>query len=76
MKVAHHGSEDPGLPDLVSRLRPRLAVVEVGRRNPYGHPAQQALGALRGVPAVYRTDRDGTVRLTVSGGRMAVARDP
>jgi competence protein ComEC len=76
LKVAHHGSRDPGLPDLLARLHPRLAVVEVGRHNPYGHPTAQALGALRGVPAVYRTDRDGTVRLTVSHGRMAIARNP
>jgi competence protein ComEC len=76
LKVAHHGSRDSGLPDLLARLRPRLAVVEVGRHNPYGHPTAQALGALRGVPAVYRTDRDGSIRLTVSHGRMAIARDP
>jgi competence protein ComEC len=76
VKVAHHGSRDPGLPDLLARLRPRLAVVEVGRHNPYGHPTAQALAALRGVPAVYRTDRDGTVRLSLRQGRMAIARDP
>jgi competence protein ComEC len=72
LKVAHHGSADPGLPVELARLRPRLAVIEVGRRNRHGHPTPQALGALRSVPAVYRTDRDGTVRLTVSAGRMAV----
>ena len=73
LKVAHHGSADPGLPALLARLRPRVAAIEVGRRNRYGHPTAQALGALRrAVPAVYRTDRDGTVRLTVSGGRMGV----
>jgi competence protein ComEC len=76
LKVAHHGSRDPGLPDLLARLHPRLAVIEVGRHNPYGHPTAQALGALRGVPAVYRTDRDCTVRLTVSHGGMAIARNP
>jgi competence protein ComEC len=76
LKVAHHGSRDPGLPDLLARLHPRLAVIEVGRHNPYGHPTAQALGALRGVPAVYRTDRDRTVRLTVSHGGMAIARNP
>jgi len=73
LKVAHHGSEDPGLPDLVARLRPRLAVIEVGRRNTFGHPRRQALAALAAVPALYRTDRDGTVRLTVRAGRMTVA---
>ena len=73
LKVAHHGSADPGLPALLERLRPRVAAIEVGRRNRYGHPTAQAVGALRGaVPAVYRTDRDGTVRLTVAGGRMRV----
>jgi competence protein ComEC len=73
LKVAHHGSADPGLPDLLARLRPRIAVVEVGRHNPYGHPTAQALGALRASgTAVYRTDRDGTVRLKVSGDRLRV----
>jgi competence protein ComEC len=72
LKVAHHGSADPGLPDLLARLRPRLAVIEVGAHNTYGHPSPQALGALRGVPQVLRTDRDGTVRLTEDKGRLAL----
>ena len=73
LKVAHHGSADPGLPDLLARLRPRIAVVEVGKHNPYGHPTAQAIGGLRASgAAVYRTDRDGTVRLYVSGNRLGV----
>jgi competence protein ComEC len=73
LKVAHHGSADPGLPDLLARLRPRVAVIEVGSHNPYGHPTGQAVDALKasGV-ALYRTDRDGTVRLTVRGHQMRV----
>jgi competence protein ComEC len=66
MKVSHHGSADPGLPEVLARLRPRVAAIEVGRHNSYGHPAPSTLAALRrAVPHVYRTDRDGTVRLTV-----------
>jgi competence protein ComEC len=76
LKVAHHGSADPGLPDLLARVRPRLAVIEVGERNQHGHPAPETLAALRSVPGVYRTDRHGTVRLTVADGRMAVATEP
>jgi competence protein ComEC len=72
LKVAHHGSDDPGLPALLSRLHPRVAVIEVGRNNLYGHPAPSTLAALRAVPVVRRTDRDGTVRLTVRDGRMQV----
>jgi competence protein ComEC len=72
LKVAHHGSDDPGLAGLLHRLRPRVAVIPVGAHNSYGHPAPSTLAALRAVPVVRRTDRDGTVRLTVRDGRMAV----
>ena len=63
LKVAHHGSADPGLPALLTRLRPQVAGIEVGRGNTYGHPAPPTLAALAGVPAVVRTDRDGSVRV-------------
>jgi competence protein ComEC len=74
MKVSHHGSADPGLPDLLERLRPRVAAIEVGAHNTYGHPTPSTLAALRhgGVP-VYRTDEDGTVTLTVTHGAIRVA---
>ena len=74
MKVSHHGSADPGLSDVLRRLRPRVAAIEVGAHNSYGHPAPSTLAVLRRtVHHVYRTDRDGTVRLTVDGGRLRVA---
>ena len=73
MKVSHHGSADPGLPDVLRRLAPRVAAVEVGAGNPYGHPTPSTLAALdAAVPGVYRTDRDGSVRLTVRGAGLAV----
>jgi competence protein ComEC len=72
LKVAHHGSADPGLPLLIQRLRPAVAAIEVGRRNPFGHPDPDTLRQLRAVPRVLRTDLDGTVSLTVAAGRMTV----
>jgi competence protein ComEC len=65
---------DAGLAEALARLRPQVAAIEVGRHNPYGHPTAQAHGALRAVPRVYRTDRDGTVRVTVEHGRMTVSK--
>jgi competence protein ComEC len=74
MKVSHHGSADPGLPQLLRRLKPGVAAIEVGAGNTYGHPAPETLAALKAaVPHVYRTDRDGTVRLTVGGEGMEVS---
>jgi len=72
MKISHHGSADSGLPEVLERLRPSVAAIEVGAGNDYGHPAPSTLDALRAVPRVYRTDRDGTVVLRVAGGRMTV----
>ena len=62
LKVAHHGSEDEGLPALLEEVRPRHALIPVGR-NTYGHPHPATLRALRAVPDVRRTDEDGTSRI-------------
>jgi competence protein ComEC len=73
LKVSHHGSDDPGLASLLAVLRPRVAAIEVGRHNTYGHPAARTLAALAaGAGRVLRTDRDGTVRLELHGGRLVV----
>lgn len=74
LKVAHHGSADPGLRALLDRLRPRIALISVGRGNDYGHPAPETLAALADRPhlLVYRTDEDGTVVLETDGGSITV----
>jgi beta-lactamase superfamily II metal-dependent hydrolase len=54
---------------MLERTAPQVAAILVGR-NSYGPPAPSTLGALRAVPNVLRTDRDGTVRLRVAAGRM------
>jgi competence protein ComEC len=74
MKVSHHGSADPGLPEVLDRLQPQVAAIEVGEGNSYGHPTPETLAALRAkVPNVYRTDQDGTVTLTVDGNGVRAA---
>ena len=75
LKVAHHGSEDPGLADELRVLRPRIAVISVGRNNEYGHPRPGTLAALAASPGltVYRTDRDGRVVIEADErGRLRV----
>jgi competence protein ComEC len=73
MKVPHHGSKDPGLPAVLARLRPQFAAIEVGEGNGYGHPAPQTLAALSAAGVrTYRTDRHGTVTLTVTGNGLRV----
>jgi len=74
LKVAHHGSADPGLDEQLRDLRPRVAVVSCGRDNEYGHPRPETLAALEDVSglAVYRTDEDGTVVVESDGRGLRV----
>ena len=72
LKVPHDGSRYQD-PDLLDSLGARLAVVSVGADNDYGHPADSTLALLRGAGMrVERTDRDGDVAVTVTGGRLGV----
>ena len=73
LKVAHHGSEDPGLGQLLDRAAPQLAVISVGADNGYGHPSPATLSALAtaGIPTL-RTDVHGEVVVRVGGDGWTV----
>ena len=63
----------PGCPRCSERLRPRLAAIEVGRRNVYRHPAAATVRALRAAgAAVVRTDRDGSVGVEPAAGGLRI----
>ena len=74
LKVAHHGSEDPGL------ARRCCAAPAAGRRdlrrrgNDYGHPRPETLAALGAAPGSrsYRTDEDGRVVVESDGRAITV----
>ncbi|MDX6644583.1 MAG: competence protein ComEC, partial [Miltoncostaeaceae bacterium] len=67
--VSHHGSDDPALPALLRRLRPALALISVGARNAYGHPAPATLDALAAAGVrVLRTDRSGDLGVSAGAG--------
>lgn len=60
--VPHHGSKDGVSLSVLERLRPTVAVVSVGKDNPFGHPAPETMRVLSGkVPTVLRTDQCGWV---------------
>lgn len=64
-KAGHHGSDTSNTQELLSVVRPQLAVVSCGLNNDYGHPHQEVLDrfARNGVE-VWRTDEQGTVTVT------------
>jgi competence protein ComEC len=77
LKVAHHGSEDPGLPDLLRVLRPSIAVISVGAHNDYDHPRPETLAALEAQPGLrtLRTDVNGRIVVESDGRTLTVRSD-
>ena len=76
LKAPHHGSATASSRSLLRVADPRLSVISVGERNSYGHPAAatvERLGERGG--SVLRTDRDGTVSVTVKADGINVETD-
>jgi competence protein ComEC len=67
LKVGHHGSRGATSERWLAELAPSEAVISVGAKNRYGHPAPEVLARLRahGI-TVLRTDERGTITFTVS----------
>lgn len=63
LKVPHHGSKTSSTEKFLAKVKPEIAVVQVGRNNNFGHPAEIILERLKkfGVKEIYRTDLDGRV---------------
>jgi competence protein ComEC len=75
LKVAHHGSRHASTAEFLAAVRPAFAVISVGWRNGYGHPAPETLARLQAIGArVYRTDRDGAVIFESDGRSLTVTR--
>ncbi|PYP60034.1 MAG: DNA internalization-related competence protein ComEC/Rec2 [Gemmatimonadetes bacterium] len=74
LKVGHHGSRGATSDRWLDELQPVDAVISVGAKNRYGHPAPETLARLRGHGVtVLRTDQRGTITFTVSShGTLAI----
>ncbi len=74
LKVTHHGSNTSSTPLFLSRFPPRVAVIQCGADNPYGHPNPETLDRLHRAGAkVFRNDEDGDVIATIKDQELKVA---
>lgn len=72
LKVAHHGSRFATSLELLSVLRPRVAIIEVGENN-YGHPTEETMKRILDAGArLFRVDRDGLVTITTNDGKLRI----
>lgn len=68
IKIGHHGSEYSSTEDFLEKVKPEIAVIEVGKNN-YGHPSLRVVRRIERIGAkILRTDKDSTIKI-VSDGR-------
>jgi beta-lactamase superfamily II metal-dependent hydrolase len=73
LKVGHHGSRYSTSEKFLRSVAPRVALISAGARNRYGHPAPETLERLAAAGAtVFRTDRNGAIRVTERDGQLLI----
>jgi competence protein ComEC len=73
LKVAHHGSKYSTSDVFLQAVMPKIAVIEVGADNTYGHPTSEVLQKLEnsGIK-IFRTDQFGTVKMESDGRNIKI----
>ncbi len=74
-KVSHHGSDYSNPVLFLSKMKASYAMIGVGKDNEYGHPTKNILARLeKYTKVILRTDLDGKVTLSYSGGKYEVTK--
>ncbi|MBI2326220.1 MBL fold metallo-hydrolase [Candidatus Collierbacteria bacterium] len=75
LKVAHHGSKYSSSVVFDEKVRPKWAVVSVGAKNSYGHPAPEILKRFDTLGSrILRTDQNGEVEFVADGKSYGLVR--
>lgn len=57
LKVGHHGSSTSSSQNFLDQVKPKIAVIQLGEGNKYGHPHDEVIKRLENIGAIiYRTD--------------------
>lgn len=66
LKVAHHGSKTSSSLEFLKEVKPKYALIGVGKNNKFGHPSSSVIQNLtENKVRIYRTDETGEITITV-----------
>jgi competence protein ComEC len=76
LKIAHHGSKYASDNMFLKAVNPKIAVIEVGAKNTFGHPAPETLSRIASSTnaRIFRTDQDGTIRIWRDGDALKIVK--
>ena len=66
LKVAHHGSKSSSIKEFLNAVKPKIAIIEVGKNNTFGHPNEDVIKRIEEGSKIYRTDLNGEITIKVN----------
>ena len=73
LKVPHHGSKTSSSQEFLEAVKPKIALMGVGKNNKFGHPSNITLEKFEKYGTkVYRTDQRGEITLKTDGNKIKI----
>ena len=73
LKIGHHGSKTSTSQAFLDAVDPAVAVIQVGKNNVYGHPAQKTIEkCMKKDIIVYRNDEQGAIGISFGTSEFVV----
>ena len=68
LKISHHGSKTGTNQEILDKVNPQIAIIQVGSKNRFGHPHKEVLDilTLKGIK-ILRNDTSGTIEIDSDG---------
>ena len=73
LKVAHHGSKTSSITEFIEKIKPKYAIIGVGKDNKFGHPSDSTIQNLEKANIrIYRTDKMGEIEMKTNGKEIKI----
>ena len=71
LKIGHHGSKTSSSKGFIDEIKPKYAIISVGKNNRYAHPNIEVLNNLYN-SKIYRTDQDGSIMFKIKNNKLKI----
>lgn len=73
LKVAHHGSKTSSTEEFLELVKPKIALIGVGKNNNFGHPNIDVIERLENMGSkIYRTDNCGEIIIRINRKKLQI----
>lgn len=73
LKVAHHGSKTSSITNFLEEVKPKVALIGVGKDNKFGHPDKSTINSLnKYTKNIFRTDQMGEIIINFNGKKINI----